>query len=258
MLYNPGDLTEEQAEKIIGKKMMKKIKAINEWAKKNGYIILCHSTWKDYVDDIFEKGLDYNIPLEETETREDILKDTNVPESDLDLLEKWLRDNPKKQGTLSKMYETCPGIDRDTVIGSPQITAKSLLEKNHQGGDVTIIFCVPIKRDRPIGREDTSGGVYSQGTKKRRDLYLRRKISGKKDENGKVIYTSKYLYPTQGILMAFDRESHKVKYNKSFDETSYLESTMPQKRFIKRGDLTKKLEAIDIEAQKEDHDEGDR
>ena len=196
MLYNPGDLTEEQAEKIIGKKMMKKIKAINEWAKKNGYVILCHSTWKDYVDGIFEKGLDYNIHLEESETREDILKNTNVPESDLDLLEKWLRDNPEKQGTLSKIYETCPGKDRETVIGYPQITAKSLLERNHQGGNVTIIFCVPRKKDRPIGRQDTSGGVYSQGTKKHRDLHLRRRISGEKDERsiskGKTL-TSPYF-----------------------------------------------------------------
>lgn len=258
MLYNPGDLTEEQAEKIIGKKMIKKIKALNEWAKKNGYVILCHSTWKKHVDDIFEKGLNYNIPVEETETREGILEDTNVPESDLDLLEKWVKDNPKKQGTLSKIYETNPDIERDTVRGYPRITAKSLLEKNHQGGDITIIFCVPIKRDRPIGRKDTSVGVFSQSTKKHKDFYLRRKISGEKDANGKVSFTSKFLYPTQGILMAFDRESHKVKYNKSFDETFYLDSTMPQKRFIKRGDLTKELEAIDIETQKEDHDEGDR
>ena len=53
MLYEENSLTVEQAEQIIGEKMIKRIELLNDWVMINGYVILMHSTFKGIEKDIF-------------------------------------------------------------------------------------------------------------------------------------------------------------------------------------------------------------
>ena len=238
MLYNEGDLTIEQAEQIIGKKMMQRIKFLNNWVKKNGYRIMLHSTFKGTEKDIFSEGLNYPTHTS-YDSRDEILEDSNVSENDLIHLEQWVKKNNGHAGKLSKTYETYPPTESDTVTGYTQISAKDLLEYNHRGGDITIILCVPVKRVESIGRE--SKDLYRLGFTRHIDPYLRRAISCKQNSDGSFGYRSEFLYPTQGILCAFDRDNIRIKFNNEYDETFYLDSTTPQKGQIKRGDLTASL-----------------
>ena len=82
MLYNEGNLTEEQAERIIGEKMMDRINAVNEWLEENNYFILLHSTVKENADDILSsEGLFfYN---DSDVSAEEIMAYSNVKEKDI-------------------------------------------------------------------------------------------------------------------------------------------------------------------------------
>ena len=241
MLYEEGSLTIEQSEQIIGEKMMKRIEFLNDWVKKNGYRIMLHSTFRGTEKNIFLEGLNY--PVQSSfDSRDEILDDSNIPEKDLIALEKWVENNNGHAGKLSGSYETYPPSECDTVTGYSQITAKDLLEYNHRGGDVTIIFCVPTKRVESIGRE--SNDSFRVGFTRHIDPYLRRAISCKKNRDGEFKYKSEFFYPSQGILCAFDRENVLLKYNSEYDETFYLDSRTPQKGKVQKGDLSTSLKNI--------------
>ena len=77
MLYEEGQLTEVQARKIIGEKMVARIDFLNDWMKKNGYFVMLHSTYKSNVPGIFsEEGLHYPV-YETTDSKNEILEYTS-------------------------------------------------------------------------------------------------------------------------------------------------------------------------------------
>lgn len=241
MLYEENSLTVEQAEQIIGEKMIKRIELLNDWVMINGYVILMHSTFKGIEKDIFLDGLKY--PVQSSfDSRDEILNDSNVSEKTLITLENWVENHSGHAGKLSKSYETYPPSECDTVTCYSQINAKKLLEYNHRGGNITIILCVPRKKIEKIGRENDS---FRAGFTRHIDPYLRRTISCRKNRDGEFRYKSEYFYPTQGILCAFDRENIRVKFNNKFDETFYLDSSTPQKGMIQKGDLLEPLKSIE-------------
>src|SRR5699024_1242381 len=89
MLYEENSLTVEQAEQIIGEKMIKRIELLNDWVMINGYVILMHSTFKGIEKDIFLDGLKY--PVQSSfGSRDEILNDSNVSEKTLITLENWV------------------------------------------------------------------------------------------------------------------------------------------------------------------------
>ena len=91
MLYEEGQLTEVQARKIIGEKMVARIDFLNDWMKKNGYFVMLHSTYKSNVPGIFsEEGLHYPV-YETTDSKNEILEDCAIKERDLDRLENWIK-----------------------------------------------------------------------------------------------------------------------------------------------------------------------
>ena len=55
MLYEEGQLTEIQAQQIIGEKMVARINFLNNWMNKNGYCVMLHSTYKDRVSGIISE-----------------------------------------------------------------------------------------------------------------------------------------------------------------------------------------------------------
>lgn len=238
MLYENGALTIEQANQIIGEKMMQRIAVLNNWIKENRYMIMLHSTFKGTEQSIFQNGLYYPV-RRSFDSRDRILDDSNISEKDLKALEEWAKNNHGYAGKLSKVYETYPPVETSTVTGFSQINAKNLLEYNHLGGDVTIILCVPRKKIIKIGREVNDD--FSMAFSRSIDPYLRRAISCKKNESGEFKYKSEYFYPTQGILCAFDRNNIRIKFNKDYDETFYIDANSLQIGKVQKGDLLKQL-----------------
>lgn len=238
MLYDPGALTEEQAEQVIGEKMMARINALNHWCQENGFILELHSTFYGTEEPIFKNGLYFFRTDEEHDSKAEILEDTNVPEKDLEYLENWVKNHPGYAGKLSKSYESYRNTAA-TVTGYPQLSAKTLLEYNHRGGDITIILCVPSIKEYKIGKERTDRFTF--GTSRNFDPHVRRTIICKQTSSGEVVFESEYFYPTQSVLCAFDRGNIKIKFNKEYDETFYLDSRTPQTGSIKKGDLVKQL-----------------
>ena len=54
MLYEEGTITEEQAEQIIGEKMMARLNSLNSWCKENGFRFCLHSTFRGVEKEIFK------------------------------------------------------------------------------------------------------------------------------------------------------------------------------------------------------------
>lgn len=242
MLYEEGTLTEEQAEQVIGEKMMARINSLNSWCKENGFRLCLHSTFKGVEKDIFKDGL--NFPVQSTfDSKEEILQDANISEKDLESLENWVKNHNGHAGKLSRIYETYPPVETATVTGYTQLTAKDLLEYNHRGGDITVILCVPIKRIQSIGTG--SSDEFRVGFSRHIDPYLRRTISCKQNQRGEFNYKSEYLYPPQSVLCAFDRDNIKIKFNQEYDETFYLDSSTPQNGNLKKGDLFTQLREVE-------------
>lgn len=245
MLYEKRNLTDEQAEKIIGEKMLARINAINKWAKENDYIIAFHSTYKSNVQGILQEGLKLYTgiySMGDIENRFEVLNNSSVSEKALDILEEEVR-KTERRCKITKLYDTyTPGKATTTGV---ELTAKELLGYNHNGGDVTIVLCYP-RKPTPNFRKTTASfleGTYS----KHYDCGLRRSITAElsHDKTG-IDYISKYLYPTEGILFAFDRDNIKIKMNKNFDETYYFDKNYIPKHDIQKGDLIKKIdEAVD-------------
>lgn len=253
MLYNEGDLTQEQAEKIIGAKMLKRIKYLNDWLKKNGYILMLHSTFKDNIKGIFNEGLKYPRTYSR-DTRDEVLHECNVKEEDLLRLEEWVNKNRRRGAITKKSFETNPPVESDTVSIYSQISAKDLLEYNHRGGNATIVFCVPKKELKKIGKpyDNPRANIFSVHA----DPYLRRLIACEK-EDGQFCYISKYFYPFEGILFAFERDNIGIKFNERFRETYYLDSTCTQKGIVKDGELMNSLKNIE-QLIKSDSDLGEK
>ena len=246
MLYEEGQLTEVQARKIIGEKMVARIDFLNDWMKKNGYFVMLHSTYKSNVPGIFsEEGLHYPV-YETTDSKNEILEDCAIKERDLDRLENWIK-TKHINARFETPFETLLAGESDTTVGSSQLSAKQLLEYNHRGGDTTIIFCVPIKQQKKIGREPED--EFRAGTIRSYDPYLRRKIRGILQKDGSVEFKSTYSYPMEGILFAFDRSRIKVKFNENFDETFYLDDTTPQKGVVQKGEVLQGLRNLDRQNQ---------
>lgn len=246
MLYEVGQLTENQAQQIIGEKMVARINFLNNWMNKNGYCVMLHSTPKDNVLGIIsEEGLHYPI-YETTDSRDEILDDCNISERNLDRLEDWIKANHRNGGYTTGFETYSPGASATTVLRG-QLSAKQLLEYNHKGASTTIIFCVPRKQLKKIGRENTS---YIGGVTRKYDPYLRRKISGLLQKDGSVKFKSTYSYPMEGILFAFDRDRIKVKFNENFDETFYLDDTTPQKCFVHKGEILQGLRSLEQQVSK--------
>lgn len=247
MLYEEGQLTEIQAQQIIGEKMVARINFLNNWMNKNGYCVMLHSTYKDRVSGIIsEEGLHYPI-YETTDSRDDLLEDCAISERNLDRLEDWIKTN-HRNGGYTTGFETYIPDEADTTVLCGQLSAKQLLEYNHRGGNTTIIFCVPRKQQKKIGREIID--VFKAGYSRRYDPYLRRKIRGLLQKDGSVEFKSTYSYPMEGILFAFDRGRIKVKFNENFDETFYLDDTTPQKGRIKRGEVLQGLKNLEQQVSK--------
>lgn len=249
MLYEEGQLTESQAQQIIGKKMVAMINFLNNWMRENGYCVMLHSTLKENVSSIIsEEGLHYPIH-ETTDLRDEILGDCAISERNLDRLENWIKTNHRNGGYTTGFETYCPSAT-DTTVLSGQLCAKQLLEYNHRGASTTIIFCVPKKKPKKIGREN----MYRVGFTQKYDPYLRRKIRGVLQKDGSVKFKSTYSYPMEGILFAFDRGRIKVKFNENFDETFYLDDTTPQKGIIKRGELLQGLRNLEQQFGKMEED----
>lgn len=245
MLYEENQLTEEQAQQIIGEKMVARINFLNDWMSKNGYKVMLHSTWKENVPDIMsDEGLRL-YTSGGAESKDDILEDCSISEQNLNRLESWVKSN-RSNGTFLIGFETYkPG--RDTTVSYPQLSAKLLLEYNHQGADTTIVFCVPMKKEKRIGREVTDS--FKLVTTRTYDPYLRRKITGKLQKDGSVEFESEYSYPAEGILFAFDRDKIKIKFNDSFDEEYYLDNTTPQRGKIHKGEVLQGLRNLERQNQ---------
>ena len=239
-MYKEGSLTEEQAIEIIGKKMVLRITTINDWMRKNGYSILLHSTMDGCVEDILSsEGLIFGssgLP----ESKEEIMKNCNISEKDLDKLEQWVKDK-KQSGQISKTYETNAPVSRDTVKGIEFLSAKTLLEYNHNGGNMTVVFCVPKKQPKMIGQQHDE---WELAISRRVDSYLRRRISASIKKDGSVEFKSRYFYPIEGILFVYDREHNKILINKSFNEEYFLDKDSPQKGQVKKGDLLRILAMV--------------
>ena len=242
MLYEEGTLTEEQAEQVIGEKMMARINSLNSWCKENGFRLCLHSTFKGVQKKILKYEL--NLPIKnKLKSKEEILQDANISEKDLESLENWVKNHNGHAGKLSRIYETYPPVETATVTGYTQLTAKDLLEYNHRGGDITVILCVPIKRIQSIGTG--SSDEFRVGFSRHIDPYLRRTISCKQNQRGEFKYKSEYLYPPQSVLCAFDRDNIKIKFNQEYDETFYLDSSTPQNGNLKKGDLFTQLREVE-------------
>lgn len=236
MLYEEGSLTEDQAEQIIGDKMNFRINILNAWLQQNGYYLMLHSTFKDNVKGILsEEGLHYSKHMS-IDSKDEILDDCAISETDLNELEKWVKRN-KRTGKLNRQYETYPPVEKATVVSKSLITAKQLLEYNHKGGNVTVVFCVPRKQGKKIGRENNS----MIGIAHHFDPYLRRSITGKYQKDGSVEFVSEYFYPREGILFVYDRENNKILFNKNYDEEYFLDETSPQRWYIRKGEILGQL-----------------
>ncbi|MEE0014615.1 MAG: hypothetical protein UE699_02865 [Bacilli bacterium] len=244
MLYEENQLTEEQAQQIIGEKMVARINFLNDWMSKNGYKVMLHSTWKEKVPDIMSKGLCL-YTSGGAESKDDILENCSISEQNLNRLESWVKSN-RSNGTFPIGFETYqPG--KDTTVSYLQLSAKLLLGYNHQGADTTIVFCVPMKKEKRIGREVTDS--FQLGTMRRYDPHLRRKITGKLQKDGSVEFESEYSYPAEGILFAFDRDKIKIKFNDRFDEEYYLDNTTPQRGKIHKGEVLQGLRNLERQNQ---------
>lgn len=245
MLYNKGYLSQKQAEKIIGEKMLARIEHLNEWLQKNDYVLLLHSTTKGNVEGIFTDGLWFPTSSS-IDTRDELLCDSNITEKDLSGLEAWASNNKGKTGKLNKLYETYMPIETATVVWFSQISAKDMLEYNHKGGDATVVFCVPKKEIQKIGKDvdDKFRAAFSRSL----DPYLRRAIFCRQ-EKGAFEYKSQYFYPTEGILFAFDRDNVLIKFNGNYDETYYLDKQV-KNHAITKGQLFNMLKNVDNSIQK--------
>lgn len=244
MLYEENQLTEEQAQQIIGEKMVARINFLNDWMSKNGYKVMLHSTWKGKVPDIMSKGLRL-YTSGGAESKDDILENCSISEQNLNQLESWVKSN-RSNGTFPIGFETYkPG--KDTTVSYLQLSAKLLLEYNHQGADSTIVFCVPMKKEKRIGREVTD--EFQLGTTRRYDPHLRRKIIGKLQKDGSVKFESEYSYPAEGMLFAFDRDKIRIKFNDRFDEEYYLDNTTPQRGKIHKGEVLQGLRNLERQNQ---------
>lgn len=244
MLYEENQLTEEQAQQIIGEKMVARINFLNDWMSKNGYKVMLHSTWKGKVPDIMSKGLRL-YTSGGAESKDDILENCSISEQNLNQLESWVKSN-RSNGTFPIGFETYkPG--RDTTVSYLQLSAKLLLEYNHQGADSTIVFCVPMKKEKRIGREVTD--EFQLATTRRYDPHLRRKIIGKLQKDGSVEFESEYSYPAEGMLFAFDRDKIRIKFNDRFDEEYYLDNTRPQRGKIHKGEVLQGLRNLERQNQ---------
>lgn len=245
MLYEERQLTEAQAQQIIGEKMVARINFLNDWMNKNGYKVMLHSTEKQNVSSIMsDEGLRL-YTFDGAESRDDILEDCSISEQNLNRLESWVKNN-RSNRTLPIGFETYhPG--RDTTVSYLQLSAKLLLGYNHRGADTTIVFCVPRKKNKKIGREVTD--PFKAGVARKYDPYLRRKITGKLQKDGSVEFESEYSYPAEGILFAFDRDKIKIKFNDRFDEEYYLDNTTPQRGKIHKGEVLQGLRNLDRQNQ---------
>lgn len=241
MLYEEGELTIEQADKIIGEKMLARIRFLNKWLSEHDYHLMLHSTYTPNINGIFSDGLSF--PGGATfDSREEILENSNVPEKDLAALEEYVKNNNGISSHIKKAYETYQPNSTQTTVTKGDITAKDLLEYNHKGGNTTVVFCVPRKNVSKIGRD--SKDEFAMGTSKQADPYLRRDISCR-EKDGELQYRSKYFYPTEGIIFAFDRDNIRIKFNDRYRETFYLDSTTKQTGKVKDGELLSVLRNID-------------
>ena len=93
-----------------------------------------------------------------------------------------------------------------------------------------------------IGRP--SNDPFQMGVTRVIDPYLRRSISCKQNTNGELRYGSKYFYPTEGILCAFDRRNNQIIFNNHYDESYYIDNNTPQNGKIKKGDLLTRLQSL--------------
>lgn len=241
MLYEEGQLTEEQAQQIIGEKMVARINFLNDWMNKNGYFVMLHSTFKSNVPMIIsDEGLHYPI-YETIDSKEIILDNCAISEQNLKRLESWIKNN-HRNAMFQTGFETYRPGEMATTVGYKQLSAKLLLEYNHRGADATIVFCVPMKKQKIIGRAIVDP---FQVTTRTYDPYLRRKISGKLQKDGSVEFKSTYSYPAEGILFAFDRDKIRIKFNENFDEEYYLDDTTPQLGNIHKGEVLQGLRNLE-------------
>lgn len=105
MLYEEGQLTESQAQQIIGEKMVARINFLNNWMNKNGYCVMLHSTPKDNVSGIIsEEGLHYPV-YETIDSKDEILNDCAISERNLDRLEDWIKTS-RRNGGYTTGFET--------------------------------------------------------------------------------------------------------------------------------------------------------
>ncbi len=59
MLYEEGELTQEQADRIIGDKMLARIRFLNKWLSEHDYHLMFHSTYTSNIKGIFADGLSF-------------------------------------------------------------------------------------------------------------------------------------------------------------------------------------------------------
>lgn len=255
MLYEEGQLTEEQAQQIIGEKMVVRINFLNNWCSKNGYVIKLHSTLKSCIDGIFYEGLrnDQAAYIIEENDRNQLFYHSNISEKELEFLENWVKNNAgngKINGATitGKIYETDKPGNEVTKTYS-QISSKLLLEYSKTGEEnAIVVMCVPRKKTKGFKLSNDEFEQVS-GAYQHNDPYIRRMISCRYDEGG-FVYISRFFYPRESILFAFDRDRVKIKFNESFDEEYYLDNTTLQKGIVHKGEVLQGLKNLEQQTNK--------
>lgn len=230
MAFDKNMLTEQQANTIIGNKNVLRIQALNEFANKYGYEFLFHSTFRDSVDGIFSEGIKYPAVYTD-DRRDDLLNNSSITEKDLMALENYVKKN-NVGAKLEKLYDTY-AQGTATVECKQQISAKELLEYNHNGGSITIVLFVSKRKEKDFTKQLITD-EFALSTTMRIDPYLKRRVHCNL-VGGEFKYHSEYFYPIDGIAFAFDRDNYKIKINKNYDETYYLEPA--DKKKVKKGTI---------------------
>ena len=221
MLYDLDTLTEKQAEQLIGDKMLKRIKLLNQWLKRNNYKLLFHSTQSSNALGILKEGL--KVGMHNETTIENLKMTSSITERELEAL----RNHAAKRacgGTLQNLCETV-GTGAATVTAIETCTAKTLLEYNHLGKNATIVLCVPQKPKYQM--------QFDYFVPAGSDHFQRKRVDCKM-ANGIFEYYEQNLYPTESILFAYHRENKKILVNENFVDTYYLDKTPPT---MKPGEL---------------------
>ena len=236
-------MNEEEARIKLGARMCKRLDIINSFLKHFEYSIWLHSTNPSIAQKIIKEqdGLKLNVSEKEFghtyKSKQNLLENIDIPDEYLRQLEETTKKNPGVQvkirnifprpgrkplnvdsnNILQRMaiggdFREDPQMNRATIVGMSELTAKTMVEHNHLGQTATIIGIYP-KEPHPKYREIY--GILDNRYMLRCTVYCI-------FENGEYTYEVRTEYPNQSILCAYDRKNNKILMNNNFDETFLL------------------------------------